>query len=76
MDEFVGGEDGASSYGKGNVKDEFRVESLMTATVLHRGLISGYPAYGRRCHERRLTMPGLLKDIAADFALLRLGVPR
>jgi hypothetical protein len=40
----VGGEDGASSYGKGNVEEEFHVEGLMTATVLHRGLISGYPA--------------------------------
>ena len=26
----VGGEDDASSYGKNNVTDEFRVESLMT----------------------------------------------
>jgi hypothetical protein len=30
MDELVGGNDGASSYGKSNVTDEFRVESLMT----------------------------------------------
>ena len=43
----------------------------MTATTLHRGLISGYPAERRAfVREKRLTRRSLLADIAAVFAPL------
>ena len=45
-------------------------------TLIHRGLISGYTApRGSVCREKRLTKRALLKDIAADFALLDCGFP-
>ena len=48
-----------------------------TVTLIHRGLISGYTApRGSVCREKRLTKRALLKDIAADFALLRLRCSR
>jgi len=53
MNKLVAGDDGASFYGKGNVTEEFIREDLMTSTVLHRGLISGYPASGAAFVGRR-----------------------
>jgi hypothetical protein len=43
--------------------------------LIHRGLISGYIApRGSVCREKRLTKCALLKNIAADFARIRLRV--
>jgi hypothetical protein len=42
----------------------------MGATVLHRGLISGYPAAGTAFVGEEIDRRGLLADIADDFALL------
>ena len=45
-------------------------------TLIHRGLISGYPApRGSVCRDKRLTGRRSLADIAAVFALPRLRVP-
>jgi hypothetical protein len=46
MNKLVSGDDGAFLYRKGNVTRGFICEDLVTAAVLHRGLISGYPAPG------------------------------
>ena len=46
MNKLVAGEGGASFYEIENVEKQFICEDLLTATVLHRGLISGYPASG------------------------------
>src|SRR5712692_5007393 len=43
IDEFVSGENGASSFEKRIAHEGAHVKDLMTVTVLHRGLISGYP---------------------------------
>ena len=44
MKKIVACEDGASFHGTGIVEKEFSCAALITATVLHRGLIPGYPA--------------------------------
>jgi hypothetical protein len=41
---LVACEDGSSFFEKGRVKKEFIGKDLVTAAVLHRGLISGYTA--------------------------------
>ena len=41
---LVACEDGSSFFEKGHVKKEFIGKDLVTAAVLHRGLISGYTA--------------------------------
>ena len=59
----------------------FRVEPknkpVPSWKTIHRGLISGYTApRGNACREKRLTKRASLKDIAADFSLLRLRCSR
>jgi hypothetical protein len=44
MNTLVACEGGSSFFEKGRVKKEFIGKDLVTAAVLHRGLISGYTA--------------------------------
>jgi hypothetical protein len=50
---LVACEVGSSFFEKGRVKKKFIGEDLVTAAVLHRGLISGYPAPGAAFVGRR-----------------------
>ena len=75
---LVACEDGASFlYEKGHVKKKSMGEDLVTAAVLHRGLISGYPAPRRSvCREKRLTRQRLVGGYCRLFLLfLDCGFP-
>jgi hypothetical protein len=69
-------ETSASFYEIENIQETVDPGKIcLTATVLHRGLISGYPG-GSVCRHVNLTSHGLPADIAADFALFGLWSPR
>jgi hypothetical protein len=57
-------------------KEGLTVKDLMSATVLHRGLGSGYPAPGSVYRNEGLTRRGSLTDIAADFVLVKIAASR
>ncbi len=46
----------------------------MTATVLYRGLISGYPAQGRRLSGEEIDNARLVEGYCSKFCFLRLWV--
>ena len=71
---LVACEDGSSFFEKGRVKKEFIGEDLVTAAVLHRGLISGYPAPRRSvCRDKEIDKATLVGGYCSCFCSSSIG---